>query len=90
MPTFLYTFGHLSPTMRGFTVSTIMLAGALPSVFAGQLADRLGRLRVVIAGAIIFTIGAVFQAAAFHLSMFIIGRALCGIGEGLWISNASV
>lgn len=90
MPTFLETFGHLSPSMRGFTVSLIMLTGSLPAVFAGQIADRLGRLRVIVAGALVFMFGAVLQAAASKLQMFLIGRALCGIGEGLWLSNVAV
>lgn len=90
MPAFTDVFGVLSPMTRGWTVSVIMLTGALPSFFAGQLADSLGHLRVVEAGALIFVLGAIFQAAAPVLPMFIVGRALAGIGQGLWIGNVSV
>jgi len=90
MKFFLDTFGELTPIMRGFTVSLIMLTGAFPSFFAGQLADRYGHLAIVMAGALVFTLGAVFQGGAFHMPMFLVGRALCGIGEGLWLSNCYV
>ncbi|KAF2183656.1 general substrate transporter [Zopfia rhizophila CBS 207.26] len=83
MKSFLETIGHLRPIMRGFTVSLIMLTGAFPSFFAGQLADRFGRLAIVMAGAIVFAVGAVMQGTANRLPVFLAGRALCGLGEGL-------
>ncbi|KAK8211363.1 hypothetical protein M8818_003330 [Zalaria obscura] len=90
MPFFTSTFGALSPSLRGFTVSILMLAGAIPSFFAGQLADRFGRLAVIATGALVFLLGAVLQGAAFHLPMFIVGRAFSGLGEGLWMAAVSV
>ncbi|KAI5195959.1 general substrate transporter [Aureobasidium subglaciale] len=90
MPYFASSIGELSPFLRGFTVSLIMLAGAFPSFFAGQLADRFGGLAVVAAGALVFTVGAALEGSANKLAMFLVGRALCGIGEGLWLSNVSV
>ncbi|KAI5241010.1 general substrate transporter [Aureobasidium subglaciale] len=90
MPYFASSIGELSPFLRGFTVSLIMLTGAFPSFFAGQLADRFGGLAVVAAGALVFTIGAALEGSANKLAMFLVGRALCGIGEGLWLSNVSV
>ena len=76
--------------MLGFTVSFIMLTGAAPATFAGQLADRYGHLRVVMAGSAMFTLGAILQGAASALPMLLVGRALAGFGEGLWLSNVSV
>lgn len=90
MPCFEETFGKLSPSLRGFTVSLIMLCGAVPSFFAGQLADKYGRLSIVSLGALTFVVGAVLQGAAFQLSQLLVGRAFCGLGEGLWISCISV
>ena len=90
MPFFATSIGELSPFMRGFTVSLIMLTGGFPSLFAGQLADRFGRLAVVAAGALVFTLGACLEGAANKLGIFLAGRALCGVGEGLWLSNVSV
>ena len=90
MDTFTEVFGKLSPSLRGFTVSILMLAGAVPSVFAGQLADRFGRLSVVSFGALVFVVGVVLQGAAYQLSMLLVGRAFAGLGEGLWLSCVSV
>lgn len=67
-----------------------MLTGAVPSFFAGQLADRFGRLSVVSFGALVFLVGAILQGAANKLAMLLVGRALGGLGEGLWISCISV
>lgn len=90
MPFFEKDLGVLSPIMRGFTVSLIMLTGAIPSFFAGQLADKYGRLPIVCGGALVFCVGAILEGAAHKLPMFWAGRALCGLGEGLWLSNVSV
>lgn len=90
MPYFEKTFGVLSPTTRGWTVSLIMLAGAFPSLFAGQIADRYGRLPVVCMGASIFAVGTICETAASQLPVLLVGRILCGLGEGMWISNISV
>lgn len=90
MPYFEKTFGVLSPMMRGFTVSLIMLMGAVPSFFTGQLADRFGHLRIVLLGAVIFAVGVILESSASKISAFLVGRAFCGIGEGLWLTNVSV
>ena len=90
MPYFADVFGVLSPSLRGFTVSFLLLAAAAPGFFAGQFADRYGQLRIIQIGASIFAVGAVLEAVASKLSMFLVGRALVGIGEGLWLTNVSV
>lgn len=90
MPQFEKTFGHLSPTLLGFTVSLIMLTGGIPSVFAGHLAEKYGRLRVIMAGTVLFIIGAVLQGSAPSLVPFLIGRAIGGFGEGVYLSNVGV
>ena len=90
MPYFSDIFGVLSPSLRGFTVSFLLLTAIVPGFFAGQLADRYGQLRIILAGATIFAFGAVLEASASKLSMFLVGRALVGMGEGLWLTNVSV
>lgn len=90
MPQFISTVGQLTPTIHGFTVSLIMLTGGIPSVFAGHLADRFGRLKVVMLGAVLFILGAVLQGSAGSLGHFLAGRALAGLGEGVYISVMAV
>lgn len=90
MLSYIEVFGHLLPTMRGFTVSLIMLCGAIPATVAGHLADHFGRLRIVIAGAILCTKVAYLECAAFHLWLFLLRRALMGIGQGFALTNVGV
>ncbi|KAI1766319.1 general substrate transporter [Hypoxylon sp. FL1150] len=90
MPYFQRTIGILSPSMRGLTVSFLLLAGALPSLFAGLLADRFGHLRIVLSGALFFTVGAGLEAGAVNLAMLLVGRAMVGAGEGLYLGNLNV
>ena len=90
MSQFTKSIGKLSPGLLGFTVSLIMLTGAVPSVFAGQLAEKFGRLQVIMLGSSFFVVGAVLQGAAGGLPLFLAGRALGGFGEGIYLSNVSV
>ncbi|KAK1993304.1 general substrate transporter [Colletotrichum falcatum] len=90
MEQFSATLGALSPTVRGITVSAILLTGTVPSLFAGQLADKHGRLRVILPGAALFGLGALLQAASFSLGQFVCGRAVSGVGQGAFLGNISV
>ena len=90
MKQFADSFGVLTPTMRGFTVSLIMLTGAVPSVFAGQLADKWGRLSISGIGAFTFLFGVLLQIASENLKLFLVGRAIAGLGQGLWLPNVIV
>jgi MFS family permease len=90
MEYFHSSIGKLTPTQLGFTVSLIMLTGAAPSVYAGTLAEKFGRLRLVLIGAVLFAIGAVIEASASSLIVFNIGRAIAGLAQGVYLSNMSV
>jgi len=90
MPQFTASIGPLSSAMLGITVSIIMLAGALPAPFAGFFADRFGRLRVIMAGAILRATGVLVQGSATNLTQFLAGRILAGLGEGVFLSVMSV
>lgn len=90
MPYFESTISSLSPILRGFTVALIMMTAPIPSIFSGQLADRFGQLRVVMLGSVVFALGVALQAGSWKLPMFLVGRALAGTGEGLFLSNVSV
>lgn len=90
MPQFADSMGSLSATTIGVTVSVIMLTGIGPALLGGYLADRYGRLRVILPGAAIFGVGALLQASAFTLAQFITGRALSGAGQGIFLANVSV
>lgn len=90
MKHFVDRFGNQSPTVHGLIVSSILIPAAVSSFFAGFLADRLGRPKGISIGALIFGIGAALEAAAVHLGMFIVGRCIEGIGEGLYLGTLVV
>lgn len=90
MPAFQGAIAVLTPTMRGLTVSFLLLAGTVPSLFAGLLADRFGHLHIVLAGALFFTFGAALEAGATNLVMLLVGRGFVGVGEGLYLGNLNV
>ncbi|KAI1766306.1 general substrate transporter [Hypoxylon sp. FL1150] len=75
------------------TTSTSPIIGAINStfnggavfgaLFGGVIMDKYGRRRTIGIGAFICTIGAILQAAAFHLAMILVGRIVAGFSIGL-------
>jgi MFS family permease len=90
MPQFFETFGHLSSSVHGLVVSTILVTAAISSFFGGHLANHLGRLKAIAIGAAIFGVGASLEAGSVKLGMLITGRAIKGVGEGLFLSTCVV
>ncbi|XMA11980.1 hypothetical protein WAI453_004771 [Rhynchosporium graminicola] len=90
MDQFEKTIGHLSSTVHGLTVSMILIPAAISSFFGGHLANSVGRPRGIAIGSAIFGIGASIEAASVRLGMLLAGRAIKGIGEGLFLSNLVV
>ncbi|KAJ5641789.1 hypothetical protein N7490_005789 [Penicillium lividum] len=82
--------GSQNSTIHGLIVSSILIPAALSSLFAGHLADRLGRAMGISIGCFIFAIGAAIEASAISLGMFIAGRVIEGLGEGLFLGNLVV
>jgi MFS family permease len=82
--------GSENSTIHGLIVSCILIPAALSSFFAGYVADRLGRPKGICIGVFIFGLGAAIEAGAVALSMFIVGRIVEGLGEGLFLGNLVV
>ncbi|KAK8030337.1 transporter [Apiospora arundinis] len=82
--------GDPSPTIHGLIVSSILIPAAISSFFAGRVADALGRSRGIAIGSFIFGIGAALEAASVHIAMFVVGRIVEGIGEGLYLGTLVV
>ncbi|KAK6085738.1 MFS sugar transporter (H(+)-myo-inositol Co-transporter) [Seiridium cupressi] len=77
--------GSSQPTVQGLIVSCLILAAAISSLFAGKLADSIGRVWGIAIGTFIFAVGSAIQAASVNIAMFIVGRVIEGIGEGLYV-----
>lgn len=90
MKSFQQYISSSSSTVHGLVVSSILIPAAISSFFAGHLADRLGRPRGITVGALIFGLGAAIEASTVHIAMFFVGRAITGIGEGLFLSTVTV
>ncbi|KAJ9137163.1 General substrate transporter [Pleurostoma richardsiae] len=75
------------------TTKTSSIVGAINStfnggavfgaLFGGVIMDKYGRRRTIGVGAVICTVGAILQAAAYHLAMVLIGRIIAGFSIGL-------
>lgn len=90
MPQFTDTFGTdgISATVHGVIISSILIPAATSSLFAGHLADSVGRVQGVAIGELILGIGAAIEAGSVKsLGMLIVGRCVAGIGEGLFLST---
>ena len=90
MPWFLYVYGVLLPTLRGFTVSSSILTTGVLSLIATHLADHYVRLDIVMARLFVFAAGTALKASSSSLLMLLVGRALAGGSEGFHLGDLCV
>lgn len=67
----------------GWGFTALLVAGVLGMVAAGELSDRMGSRRPLVAGVLFFLAGLLVSGAARSMAVFIGGRALQGLGTGL-------
>ncbi|KAH8897313.1 general substrate transporter [Thozetella sp. PMI_491] len=79
-PTFLTTFDNPSAPQIGGVVAAFSAGGAIGAYGCAFVADRYGRVKGLLVGAIIAIIGCALQAGAVHIAMLIVGRLINGIG----------
>src|SRR5690242_8293038 len=68
--------------LYGWTFSAFMLAGLVGTVVGGHTADRHGLAAPYAAGAIAFTAGLLVCGSAPTMPIFVVGRAVQGLGAG--------
>ena len=73
---------ELSSGVLGFTVAITLLGCAVGAWFAGQLADRLGRKKVMVAAAILFALNSVGSGYAFSEWDLMFWRLVGGLAIG--------
>ncbi|XGV99943.1 MAG: sugar porter family MFS transporter [Leptolyngbya sp. BL-A-14] len=66
----------------GFAVSSALLGSAVGAFFAGQLADRFGRIKVMVVAAVLFVVSGIGSAFAFGIPDFVFWRFLGGVAIG--------
>ena len=72
----------LNAAMSGFSVSSAMIGCVVGAWFAGTLADRIGRVRVMQLAAALFVFSALFTGLASNIWVFVIFRIVGGLGVG--------
>ena len=73
----------LNPTLQGFAVAIALLGCALGAYLAGRVADRVGRTRTMLFGAILFLVSSLGAGLAFGVVDFMIWRVIGGLGIGV-------
>jgi len=73
----------LSVAEQGIVVSTILIAALIGALFAGPLADRLGRKRTVILTSFFFVFGSGISCVAPSYEWLLAARVVTGLGVGL-------
>lgn len=72
----------LTTFLQGAIVASLLLGAMVGSALAGRLSDRLGRRRLIIAAAVVFTAGALLAALAPSVAVLIAARFVLGLAVG--------
>ncbi len=70
----------LTTTTLALNTSSVWLGGAIAGMFFGFVTDALGRKKAMLLAALITIFGAILQAAAQNIAMFVVARIFIGIG----------
>ncbi|SMC84821.1 sugar porter family MFS transporter [Janibacter indicus] len=68
--------------LTGFVVSSALLGCMLGAYLAGRIADRIGRIRIMVIASVLFTLSAIGSGLAFGPVDMIFWRAVGGVGVG--------
>ncbi|WKB35413.1 MFS transporter [Terrilactibacillus sp. S3-3] len=74
----------LSKSQLGLMSTVFFLTYAAMQIPAGFLADRFGRIRVLVSGFVLFGIGTLCSGLASGFAAFLFIRAITGLGEGTY------
>src|SRR5437588_9650741 len=72
----------LTPFVQGAVVAGLLLGAMIGAAFAGRLSDRMGRRRLIIIAAVVFTGGALLAAFAPTVEVLIAARVIIGLAVG--------
>jgi SP family sugar:H+ symporter-like MFS transporter len=72
----------LSPFLQGAIVAGLLLGAMIGAGVAGRMSDRLGRRKLIIIAAIVFTVGALLAAFAPTVAVLVTARFIIGLAVG--------
>lgn len=72
----------MSATLTGFVVASALLGCMVGAYVAGRLADRLGRIRVMVIASVLFLVSALGSGLAFGPVDMVLWRVVGGLGVG--------
>ncbi|MBV8193584.1 MAG: sugar porter family MFS transporter, partial [Alphaproteobacteria bacterium] len=73
----------MSPAVRGFMTAAVPLGALVAASMAGPIADRIGRRRLLMGAAALFSVGALVAAAITAIWMLIAARLVLGVAIGM-------
>lgn len=73
----------LTPFAVEVVTSWVTLGALTGSIAGGEIADRVGRRRALLAAAVLFTVGAAIEALAPDVTVLVAGRLVVGFGVGV-------
>lgn len=73
----------LDPTITGIAIASALIGCAIGAELAGRLADRFGRVPIMIVGAILFLVSSIGSGLAFGVWDLIAWRLIGGAGIGI-------
>jgi sugar porter (SP) family MFS transporter len=72
----------LTPFVKGAVVAGLLLGAMIGAALAGRMSDRMGRRRLIIIAAVVFTGGALLAAFAPTVAVLIVARFIIGLAVG--------
>lgn len=72
----------MGATLTGFVVASALIGAMVGAYVAGRLADRLGRVRVMVIAAVLFTVSAIGCGIALGPVDMVLWRVVGGLGVG--------
>lgn len=73
----------LSPFASGFAVASALIGCAIGAYFAGRISDRIGRIKVMLIGAVLFLVSSIGSTLAFSVYDLVLWRLVGGLGIGI-------
>lgn len=79
---YIKTYFDLDSYWLGWAVSSILIGCAIGAMFAGKLADKLGRRYVLLICAVLFAVSGIGAGLSSNLIIFVLFRMVGGLGVG--------